>query len=40
VGGQAFATGRYDETRELFELVALEDEFIEFLTLPAYERIE
>ncbi|HVE68637.1 MAG TPA: hypothetical protein VNB64_08670 [Solirubrobacteraceae bacterium] len=26
--------------RELFELVALGDEFVEFLTLPGYERLE
>jgi len=35
----------YDEARELFEQVALPhenqgDEFVEFLTLPAYERID
>jgi malate synthase len=30
----------YDEARELFEQVALGDEFVEFLTLPAYERID
>ena len=29
----------YDEARELFEQVALGDEFVEFLTLPAYEHI-
>ena len=28
-----------DEARELFEQVALGDEFVEFLTLPAYERL-
>jgi malate synthase len=30
----------YDEARELFEQVALGDEFVEFLTLPAYEHID
>jgi len=29
----------YDEARELFEQVALGEEFVEFLTLPAYEHI-
>jgi malate synthase len=29
----------YDEARELFEQVALGDEFVEFLTLPAYEHL-
>ena len=32
--------GDYAEARELFEQVALGDEFVEFLTLPAYERID
>ena len=30
----------YDEARTLFEQVALGEEFVEFLTLPAYERLE
>jgi malate synthase len=29
----------FGPARELFEAVALADEFVEFLTLPAYERI-
>ena len=32
--------GRPDLSREIFEEVALADEFVEFLTLPAYERLE
>jgi malate synthase len=32
--------GDVSEARELFEQVALGDEFVEFLTLPAYERID
>ncbi len=39
VGEETFARGRYDEARELFEQVALADEFVDFLTLPAYERV-
>jgi malate synthase len=31
--------GRPDLSREIFEEVALADEFVEFLTLPAYERL-
>jgi malate synthase len=31
---------RADEARELFESVALDDDFVEFLTVPAYEHIE
>lgn len=40
VGDDAFAGGRYDEARSLFERVALDDSFVEFLTLPAYERLD
>jgi malate synthase len=32
--------GDLTEARELFEQVALGDEFVEFLTLPAYERLD
>ena len=32
--------GRPDLSRELFERVALSEDFVEFLTLPAYERLE
>jgi malate synthase len=32
--------GRFPEARELFERVALGDEFTEFLTIPAYEYID
>jgi malate synthase len=31
---------RIEEARELFEQVALNDDFVEFLTLPAYEHID
>jgi malate synthase len=31
---------RLDEARELFEHVALGDDFVEFLTIPAYEHID
>jgi malate synthase len=40
LGEEAFARGRYEEAREIFERVALSDRFEEFLTLPAYERID
>jgi malate synthase len=32
--------GRWEDAREVFESVALAGEFVEFLTLPAYERID
>jgi malate synthase len=41
VGDEFFySEGRPDESRELFEQVALADEFVPFLTLPAYEQLD
>jgi len=34
------AGGRFEDARELFERVALADDFVEFLTLPAYDYID
>jgi malate synthase len=31
---------RFDEAREIFEQVSLNDDFVEFLTLPAYDYID
>ncbi|GMR01823.1 MAG: malate synthase A [Acidimicrobiia bacterium] len=39
-GHQLYDSSRFDEARELFEKVALRDEFVDFLTLPAYEILE
>jgi malate synthase len=38
--GPAFAQGRFDTARALFEQVALSQEFVPFLTLPAYEHLD
>ena len=40
VGDGDFARGHFSEARDLFEAVALDDEFPEFLTTTAYERLE
>jgi malate synthase len=40
LGNQAFAAGRFDEAREIFEEVALSPQFVEFLTLPAYAHVD
>jgi malate synthase len=40
IAEQSFEGGRFAEAQELFEAVALGDEFVEFLTLPAYEYID
>ena len=39
VGADAWAAGEYDTARDVFEKVALDDDFVEFLTLPAYDLI-
>jgi malate synthase len=40
VGDEVWEKGRPRETREVFERVALSDDFPEFLTLPAYEYLD
>jgi len=39
IGDDAFNAGRFGEAGTLFEAVALDDSYAEFLTLPAYEVI-
>ena len=40
VGEAQYAQGRYDEAATLFDDVALADDFVEFLTLPGYARLD
>jgi malate synthase len=40
VGDEVWAAGRPEDTRRVFEQVALGEEFPEFLTLPAYELLD
>jgi malate synthase len=41
VGDEFFyGQGRPDDSRAIFERVALADEFIDFLTIPAYEYLD
>jgi malate synthase len=40
LGAKAFSAGKFPEARRLFEEVALGESFVEFLTIPAYERID
>ncbi len=40
VGDEVYASSRAKEAQELFERVALGDDFIEFLTIPAYDYLE
>jgi malate synthase len=39
VGEETFARGRWQDARETFTTMALADEYPDFLTLPAYERM-
>ncbi|SOC42455.1 malate synthase A [Ureibacillus acetophenoni] len=39
VGEQTFQSGKYEEAAELFKNLIVEDEFVEFLTLPGYKKI-
>jgi malate synthase len=39
-GEETYGRGRFEEARRIFDQVALADEFVEFLTLPAYELID
>jgi malate synthase len=40
LGARNYANTKFDEAGELFLSVSTSDEFVEFLTLPAYERLE
>ena len=40
VGIERYTTGRFDEARALFERVATSRDLEEFLTLPAYEKLD
>jgi malate synthase len=40
VGAEAYARGHYGAARELLDAVALGEPFVEFLTLPASERLD
>jgi malate synthase len=37
--GESFEAGKFDEAKALFRELCVQDQFTEFLTLPAYEQI-
>jgi len=39
VGADAYAAGRYAEGAKMFEEISVCDDYVEFLTLPAYAAI-
>ena len=36
----ALPSDRFDVARELFDQITTDDEFVEFLTLPGYEKLD
>ncbi len=40
LGEEAYAAGRYEEAARLFERITADDNYVEFLTLPAYASID
>ena len=40
LGELAWAAGRYEDAAKLFESLTVDDTFVEFLTLPAYSKID
>jgi malate synthase len=40
VGDEAFSAGRYADARTVFADVALDDDYLDFLTLPAYDLVQ
>ncbi|WP_170109480.1 malate synthase A [Melghirimyces profundicolus] len=39
IGEERFSAGRFTEAKDLFDALTVSDEFVEFLTLPGYERL-
>jgi malate synthase len=40
VGQERYKKGKYSEAAELFDRITTSDQFVEFLTLPGYERLD
>ncbi len=40
LGEAAWAAGKYEDGAKLFEKITTDDQYVEFLTLPAYEKID
>ncbi len=39
LGEQQYAAGKYEEAARMFEKLTLDEDFVDFLTLPAYDYI-
>ena len=40
LGAERYGKGKFDVARSLFDQITTNDEFVEFLTLPGYEKLE
>ena len=40
MGADAYAAGRFAEGAKMFEQITTSDDYVEFLTLPAYDAID
>ena len=40
IGLKSFAAGKFEVARKLFDRITTDDEFVEFLTLPGYEKLD
>jgi malate synthase len=40
IGAVRYAQGKFDVARELFDKITTDEEFVEFLTLPGYEKLD
>jgi malate synthase len=40
IGDEEYSSRKFDDARQLFEQVALADDFVDFLTLPAYAMVD
>jgi malate synthase len=40
VGQEPYKKGKYSEAAELFDRITTSDQFVEFLTLPGYQRLD
>jgi malate synthase len=40
MGEQRYAASKFEQARKTFERIATQNEFVDFLTLPAYEQLD
>ena len=40
IGEKRFASSKFETARKLFDQITTDDSFVEFLTLPGYEKLD